>query len=69
MLVQKLGLVRPVVLIVSVRQCSVSMPCSIVGETTDAVRIYIEPGWEMNVGKGLILAIEEETVVRDATIN
>lgn len=60
---------KPVVLLVVIRQCHVPMPCSIVGESVADVRVRIEPGWEMDVRKELILAIEEDTVVLDIRMN
>jgi hypothetical protein len=59
---------KPVVLLVVIRQCHVPMPCSIVGESVAALRVRIQPGWEMNVRKELILAIEE-AVAADMQIN
>jgi hypothetical protein len=53
---------RPVVLLVKVRQGRVPMPCSIVGESVADVRILLRAGWEMDVRKELILAIEEDSV-------
>jgi hypothetical protein len=53
---------RRVVLLVKVRQGRVPMPCSIVGESVADVRILLRAGWEMDVRKELILAIEEDTV-------
>ena len=50
---------KPVVMLVVIRQCHVPMPCQIVGESAADVRVRIQPGWEMNVGKDLILAVEE----------
>jgi hypothetical protein len=50
---------KPVVMLVSIRQCHIPMPCQIVGESAADVRVRIQPGWEMNVGKDLILAVEE----------
>jgi hypothetical protein len=38
------------------------MPCSIVGESVADVRILLRAGWEMDVRKELILAIEEDSV-------
>jgi len=35
------------------------MPCQIVGESAADARVRIKPGWEMNVGKELIPAVEE----------
>ena len=50
---------KPVVLLVVIRQCHVPMPCRIVGESAGDVRVRIQPGWEMDVRKDLILAVEE----------
>ena len=50
---------KPVVMLVVIRQCHVPMPCQIVGESAADVRVRIQPGWEMNVGKDSILAVEE----------
>ena len=55
---------KPVVLLVTIRQCHVPMPCRIVGESAADVRIRIHPGWDMDVRKNLILAIEEVLIVR-----
>lgn len=60
---------KRVVLLVVIRQCHVPMPCSIVGESAADVRVRIQPGWEMNVPKGLILALEENVIAQDGTIN
>ena len=50
---------KSVVLLVVLRQCHVPLLCSIMGESVTEVRVRIQPGWEMNVGKDLILAVEE----------
>ena len=50
---------KPVVLLVVIRQCHVPMPCRIVGESAADVRVRIQPGWELDVKKELILAVEE----------
>jgi hypothetical protein len=50
---------RLVVLRVTIRQCHVPMVCRIVGETAADVRISIDPGWEMEIGKNLILGVAE----------
>jgi hypothetical protein len=60
---------KPVVLLVVIRQCHVPMPCSIVGESVADVRVRIQPGWEMDVRKELILAVEEDAVALDSRIN
>jgi hypothetical protein len=48
----------PVLLFV-IRQCHVPIPCNIIGESLDVVRIRIQPRWEVDVPKRLILAFEE----------
>jgi hypothetical protein len=53
---------RPVVLLVKVRQGRIPMLCSIVGESDADLRILLNAGWEMDVRKELILAIEEDSV-------
>lgn len=51
---------KPVVLLVVIRQCHIPLPCSIVGESVAEVRVRIKPGWEMDLRKELILAVEED---------
>jgi len=60
---------KPVVLLVAIRQCRIPMACSIVSESSIDVRIRVEPGWEMNIRKDLILAVEEDIVVPDNQVN
>ena len=60
---------KPVVLLVAIRQCHVPMPCRIVGESAADVRVRIQPGWEMDVRKDLILAIEEGAVAEVPRVN
>ena len=50
---------KPVVMLVVIRQCHIPMPCQIVGESAADVRVRIRPGWEIDVRKELILAVEE----------
>jgi hypothetical protein len=54
---------RPVVLLIQIRQGRVPIPCSIVSESHANVRVLLHAGWEMDVRKELILAIEEDSVV------
>ena len=56
---------KPVVMTVVIRQCHVPMPCQIVRESAADVRVRIQPGWEMNVRKDLILAVEEVVVAAE----
>jgi hypothetical protein len=60
---------KSVVLLVAVRQCRVPMPCCIIGESVAAVRVRINSGWEMDLRKELILAVEESAVGLDNWIN
>jgi hypothetical protein len=60
---------RPVVLLVIIRQCHVPMPCSIIGESVADVRVRVQPGWEMDVRKELILAVEEDAIAVNALVN
>ena len=50
----------PVLLFV-MRKCRVPIPCNIVAESVSVVRIRLQPGWEIDVPKQLILAVEEAT--------
>jgi hypothetical protein len=60
---------KPVVMLVVIRQCHVPMPCRIVGESAVNVRVRIRPGWEMNVRKDLILAVEEFVIAAKDRVN
>jgi hypothetical protein len=60
---------KAVVLLVVLRQCQVPLPCSIIGESMSGVRVRIQPGWEMDVRKELILAIEEDGAAAANWIN
>jgi hypothetical protein len=60
---------KSVVLLVAIRQCHVPMPCRIVGESVAEVRVRIRPGWEMDLRKELILAVEEDSVALYSQIN
>jgi hypothetical protein len=42
------------------------MPCEIVSKSIAHLRVRIKPGWEMDVRKELILAVEENTVLSDS---
>ena len=48
---------KPVVLLVVIRQCRVPVTCQIVGESAADVRVRVNPGWEMDVRKDLILSV------------
>jgi hypothetical protein len=60
---------KPVVLLVVIRRCHVPMPCRIVGESAADVRVRIHPGWEMDVRKDLILAVEEIVIAAKDRVN
>ena len=60
---------KSVVLLVAIRQCHFPMPCSIVGESVADVRVRIKPGWEMDLRKELILAVEEYPVAAPHLLN
>jgi hypothetical protein len=60
---------KSVVLLIAIRQCHIPMPCCIIGESVAAVRVRIKPGWEMDLRKELILAVEESAVGLDNWVN
>jgi hypothetical protein len=60
---------KSVVLLVVIRRTHVPMPCRIIGESLADVRVHIHPGWEMDVRKELILAVEEDAVTPDTSVN
>jgi len=60
---------KSVVLLIAIRQCRVPVPCSIVGESVVNVRIRTNAGWEMDLRKEMILAVEESAVASDSRLN
>jgi len=60
---------KPVVLLVIIRQCPVPMACHIVGESDADVRVRVQSGWEMDVRKDLILAVEEAVTTGENRVN
>ena len=58
-----------VVLIVNIRRCQVPLRCRIMDESLSDLLINIEPGWEMNVRKELILAVEQDMAVGNSRVN
>jgi hypothetical protein len=60
---------KPVVMLVVIRQCHVPMPCRIVGESSVDERVRIQPGWEMDIRKNLILAVEEVVIAAKERVN
>jgi len=60
---------RTVVMRVVIRQCHVPMACSIVGESAADVRVRIQPGYEIEIKKNLILGVEEVAIAAEARTN
>jgi hypothetical protein len=60
---------KPVVLLVVIRRCHVPLPCRIVAESAADVRVRIQPGWEMDIRKDLILAVEEFVIAAKDRVN
>jgi len=60
---------KPVVLLVVIRQCHIPVPCSILGESAATLRVRFEPGWEMDLRKELILAVEEDAAALNPRVN
>jgi len=60
---------KSVVMLVVIRQCHVPMPCRIMGESAADVRVRIQPGWEMDIRKNLILAVEEVIFAAEDRVN
>ena len=57
------------VLLYVVRECRVPIPCSIIGESVSSVRIRLQPGWEIDVRKELILVVEEASAGTETCMN
>jgi hypothetical protein len=60
---------KSVVMLVVIRQCHLPMPCHIVAESVGDVRVRIRPGWEIDVRKDLILAVEEAVIPAKDRVN
>jgi len=60
---------KSVILLVAIRRCHIPFPCSIVCESVADVRVRIEPGWEMDLRKELIVAVEEYALASDGQMN
>ena len=60
---------KPVVMLVVIRQYPVPMPCRIVAESAADVRVRIQPGWELDIRKDLILAVEEVVIAAENRVN
>jgi hypothetical protein len=59
---------KPVLLFV-VRKCRIPIPCNIIAESASSVRIRLQPGWEIDVPKELILSVEETAASREICMN
>jgi hypothetical protein len=60
---------KSVVMLVVIRQCHVPMPCHIVAESAGDVRVRIQPGWEIDIRKDLILGVEEVVIAVKDRVN
>jgi hypothetical protein len=60
---------RPAMILVVIRQCHVPKPCRIVGESAADMRVHIEPGWEMDIRKNLIMTVEEVVIAAQDRVN
>jgi hypothetical protein len=60
---------KPVVMLVAIRQCLFPMPCRIVSESAAGVRVWLERGWEVDVRKEMILAVEEVVMENENMVN
>jgi hypothetical protein len=59
---------KPVLLFV-VRECRIPIPCNIIAESSSSVRIRLQPGWEIDVPKELILSVEETAASKETCKN
>ena len=60
---------KRVVMLVAFGQCHVPVPCRIVGESAADVRVRLEHGWELDVSKELVLAVEEAVIAWKGWVN
>lgn len=58
---------QPVVLQVAAGEMRVPLRGVIVGETGDAVRFRIGDGWDVDIYKNMVVAVEEQTWVSIVT--
>ncbi len=58
---------QPVVLQVSAADLKVPLRGTIVGESNDTVRFRVGEGWEVDIFKNMILAVEEDSWVSTIT--
>ncbi len=50
---------QPVILQVAAGELRVPLHGTILGETDDAIRFRVDEGWDMDVHKSMVLAVEE----------
>jgi hypothetical protein len=60
---------KPVVLLVIIRRYHVPVACCIVDESVGALRVRMEAGWELEIRKELILAVEEDFAAHVRRVN
>jgi hypothetical protein len=60
---------KPVLMLVVFRQLQIPMFCHIVGESAADVRVRIQPGWEMDVRKNLVLDVKEIVIAPEDRMN
>jgi hypothetical protein len=60
---------KSVDMLVAIRQGHVPLPCSIIGESIADVHVLLKPGWEIDLRKESILAVEEYVVAPNDAIN
>jgi len=58
---------QPVVLQVAAGEVKVPLRGTMVGETSDSIRFRIGDGWDVDIFKNMVLAVEEENWVSIVT--
>ena len=58
---------QPVVLQVAAGEMRVPLRGTLVGESTDSIRFRIGDGWDVDIYKNMVLAVEEENWVSIVT--
>jgi hypothetical protein len=60
---------KSVVLLLAIPQGHIPLPCSIVAESVADVRVSLQPGWEFDLRKELIVAVEEYVAAPNRSLN
>ena len=60
---------KSMVLLFVIRPCHIPIPCRIVGESQTDLRIQLQPDWEVDIKKELILAVEEFVRTTETCMN